>query len=333
MKSLFFMHSIKLFRYLIAWRVNTPMVRLPLDFTAAISQTLGYAIADSISTRDARRWLKHLDTNKLNLFQRPAIEDPYPETPWPVHAVILPHTNKRNYCQGEIIYWELKLIGDSADHGFFLEAIIPAMEKLGYTEQNIPQSRLSIWGHYDILSVWVANGNNWDPLINESQLNLKYHPKPLQWNSHLTEDYYHKGMSQQKRLIWLRPFEFDVLGISQMKDKFIPEMQSIIESVVRRWSFFSSSRIRKEIWDLVPSNLLIEVKKAWEIAGNMRISSYNLIPALRNEPGLWTGELTYENIPVFLMPYLDMAAIFHVGKKTHYGCGTFALCKDDNQTT
>jgi len=327
MKSLFFMHSIKLFRYLIAWRINAPMIRLPIDFSASISKILGYAIADSLSTRDARLWHKHLDANKLQLFQRPAIEDPYPETPWPVNAVIIPYTNKRNYCQGEVIYWELKLIGDSADHGFFLEAIIPAMEKLGYIEQNIPQSRMSIWGHYDILSVWVANGNQWEPLINDSQLNLRYHPKPLQWNSHLTEEYYTKEMSKKNRLIWLRPFEFEVQNLSQMHDKFIPEMQTIIESVVRRWSYFESSIIRKEIWDLVPSHLLIEVKKAWEIACNMRISSYNLTPALRNEPGLWSGELTYDNIPVFLMPYLDMAAVFHVGKKTHYGCGTFALCK------
>jgi hypothetical protein len=333
MKSLFFMHSIKLFRYLIAFRVNTPMVRLPLDFSASISRILGYAIADSLSTRDARLWHKHLDVNKLNLFQRPAIEDPYPENPWPVNAVILPYTNKRNYCQGEIIYWELKLIGDSADHGFFLEAIIPAMEKLGYTEQNIPQSRMSLWGHYDILSVWVANGSKWEPLINDSQLNLRYNPKPLQWNTHLTEDYYHKEMLKQNHLIWLRPFEFDIQDVSQMKDKFIPEMQSIIESVVRRWNYFTSSRIRKEIWDVVPSHLLIEVKKAWEIACNMRIISYNLSPALRNEPGLWYGELTYENIPVFLMPYLDMAAIFHVGKKTHYGCGTFAICQSPENFT
>jgi len=320
------MHSIKLFRYLIAWRINQQMIRLPLDFTASISKNLGYAIADSLSTREARLWHKHLDANKLHLFQRPAIDDPYPESPWPINAVILPHTNKRNYCQGEVIYWELKLIGDSADHGFFLEAIVPAMEKLGYIEQNIPLSRMSIWGHYDILSVWVANGNRWEPLIANSQLNLRYHPKPLQWNSHLTEEYYNNEMSKQNRLIWLRPFEFETQNLSQMHDKFIPEMQIIIESVVRRWSFFSLSIIRKELWDLVPSHLLIEVKKAWEIACNMRVISYNLTPALRDEPGLWSGEVTYENIPVFLMPYLDMAAVFHVGKKTHYGCGTFALC-------
>jgi hypothetical protein len=303
------------------------MVRLPLDFSAAISKTLGYAIADSIATRDARKWHKHLDANKLNLFQRPTVEDPYPENPWPVNAVILPYTNKRNYCKGEIIYWELKLIGDSADHGFFLEAIVPAMEKLGYTEQNIHQSRISIWGHYDILSVWVANGKMWEPLIHESQLNLRYNPKPLQWNAQFTEEYYHKNMAKQIRLIWSRPFEFDTQDVSQIKDRFIPEMQTIIESVIRRWGFFTSSTLRKDFLDLLPSDLLTEVKKAWEIACNMRITSYNLKPALRDEPGLWSGELTYENIPVFLMPYLDIAAIFHVGKKTHYGCGTFVLCK------
>jgi len=306
------------------------MIRLPLDFSASISKTLGNAIADSVSTRDARLWRKHLNTNKLNLFQRSEMEDPYPESPWPVHAVIVPYTNKRNYCQGEVLYWELKLIGDSADHGFFLEAIIPAMEKLGYVEQNIHLSRMSIWGHFDILSVWVANGNKWEPLINKSQLNLRYNPKPLQWNRHLTEEYYHKEMSKQKRLVWLRPFEFDIQDVSEMKDKFIPEMQTIVESVVRRWSFFSSTRIRKEVWDLVPSQLIVEVKKAWEIACNMRIISYNLFPALRNEPGLWLGEVEYENIPVFLMPYLDMAAMFHVGKKTHYGCGTFAFCLSED---
>ncbi|ETR74129.1 MAG: hypothetical protein OMM_00438 [Candidatus Magnetoglobus multicellularis str. Araruama] len=203
------------------------------------------------------------------------------------------------------------------------------MEKMGYTELNIPQSKLSVWGHFDIISVWVANGNKWESLIQGSELNLRYDPKPLQWNNDLTEAYYNKNMAKKIKLIWIRPFEFDIQSTSHLTDKFIPEMPAIIESVIRRWSFFASQRIQKDIWDLIPTHLLVEVKKAWEIACNMRITSYNLIPALKHEPGLWSGELSYENIPVFLMPYLDMAALLHVGKKTHYGCGTFALCKQE----
>jgi len=328
MKSLFFMHTIKLYRYLIAWRVNTPMVRLPLDFSASISYTLGHAIADVLSTKDARLWRKHLDTDKQVLFQTPTTnKEIYPEKPWPIHSIILPHTTKRNYCQGEVILWELKLIGDSADHGFFLEAILPAMEKLSYTEINDRHSRMNVWGHFDVLSVWAANGNKWEPIVQEAELNLRYNPKPLQWNSHLTDNFYQNQLTHKTRMVWLKPFEFDIESLSQMKDRFIPDLPRIIESVVRRWSYFTSMRIQKDIWDLVPPSMLVQVKKAWEISTNMRILSYNLIPALKHEPGLWAGEVTYESIPEFLLPYLDMAAIFHVGKKTHYGCGTFAMCQ------
>ncbi|KPA17904.1 hypothetical protein MHK_001878 [Candidatus Magnetomorum sp. HK-1] len=331
MDSLFFMHSIKLIRYLIAWRVNTSLVRLPLDFSAEISKTLGHAIADRLSTKDARNWRKHLDTDRNQLFNASGLSqkhDDYPETPWPIHTIILPHNTKRNYGTNEIILWELKIIGDSADHGFFLEAILPAMEQLSFSEARGPRSRSKLWGHFDIQHIWIANGNSWDPLIADNQLNLRYNPKPLQWCSHFSERTYTQEQTQQKKLIWLTPFEFDPHILTQIDDQLLPDMSVLLESVIRRWSFYTSSRIKKDIWDLVPSSILVEVKKAWESACAMKIHDYNLIPAFKDVPGLWKGYLTYKDIPFFLLPYLDMAAILHVGKKTHYGCGTFAMSRE-----
>ncbi len=321
------MHSTKLIRYLIAWRVNTSMVRLPLDFSALLSKTLSKAIADRLSTKDARVWRKCLDTERQQMFNASAtggtnIKDNYPETPWPIHAIILPHTSKRNYGHNETILWELKLIGDNADHGFFLEAILPAMEQLSFE----PKGRLNVWGHFDIQHIWVANGNAWDPLIVDGQLNLRYHPKPLQWSSHFSERTYTREMTHQKNLVFLTPFEFAPQHVGQMKDQFLPDMTILLESLIRRWSFFTSSKIQKEIWDLLPASILSEVKKAWETASTMKIQSYNISPALKDAPGLWKGELQYREIPFFLLPYLDMAAILHVGHKTHYGCGTFVMC-------
>lgn len=327
MDSLFFMHSLKMLRYLIAWRVNTSLVRLPINFSAVLSKTLGNAIADLLSTKDSRQWRKSIDIERQQQFNASTIQpDNYPESLWPIHAILLPHTLKRNYGVNEIILWELKLLGDSADHGFFLETILPAMEQLSCGEIPDRRSRINVWGHFDIHNIWIANGNVWDPLISDGNLNLRYHPKLLQWKSHINEQTYCKEMTKRKRLVFIRPFAFDHENISHIKDQFLPDMSKIIESVIRRWSFFTSGNIKQDLWDLVPPSIIVEVRKAWETSCMMRIHSSLISPALNDEPGLWKGELMYEEIPFFLLPYLDMASIIHIGKKTHYGCGTFTMC-------
>ena len=307
------------------------MVRLPIAFPAVLSKTLGNVIADRLSTKDARRWRKTIDIERQQLFNASATgashyTNDYPESYWPIHSIILSHTLKRNYGLNENIFWELKLIGDDADHGFFIETILPAMEQLSCEVSKDRLSRMNVWGHFDIQNVWIANGNSWESLITDGNLNLRYHPHPLQWNSHFSEQTYHRGMLEQKKLVFLTPFEFEHQNLGHINDQFVPGMSQILESLIRRWIYYTSYRIQKDIWDLVPSSILVEVKQALETACNMRIDSYQITPALNDEPGSWKGELTYNKIPFFLLPYLDMAAILHVGNKTHYGCGTFTMC-------
>ncbi|MCX7707996.1 MAG: hypothetical protein N2204_08325 [Anaerolineae bacterium] len=50
-----------------------------------------------------------------------------------------------------------------------------------------------------------------------------------------------------------------------------------------------------------------------------------LAPASKGWPGRWAGGQIFQRIPRRLLPYLELAAILHIGRYTHFGCGTFLL--------
>jgi hypothetical protein len=53
---------------------------------------------------------------------------------------------------------------------------------------------------------------------------------------------------------------------------------------------------------------------------------HDLVRPGKGWPGQWIGKQTFaRSIAPALLPYLDLAAILHVGRHTHYGCGTFRL--------
>lgn len=325
-----YINSINLIRYLLVWRVNSSLVWVPRCLAAELSPVLGTIISKRLPTSEARYWRKALapydeyhgegsDKGNKN-------SNKIPEASWPIEAVLFVYPGKRTYGIGEFIMWELKLIGESADHGFFLEVILPAMEEAGYTSEPQWNRPNTLWGKFDIHSVYVARGSNWEPLVTDSRLDLRYRASPIQWAEGLTFGEKLK-FDNPTHLTWLTPFDLDVGGsgneaIRQGKsnDRKIPTLKDILEALVFRINLLVP-RMEEEL----------PIQGAMEQADNVSILYKNIKAAPKGWTGRWVGTQIFSYIPFSAIPYLELASILHVGKQTHFGCGTFVLIRSTKQ--
>ena len=207
-------NSVNLIRYLLVWKVNSSLVQLPGCLSAELSSVLGEIIAKRLPTDEARHWRRTLApwNEYYDGISRKGKNSPIviPEVSWPIDAILFAYPGKRTYGRGELILWELKLIGESADHGFFLEAILPAMEEAGYTSDPKWNRPNRLWGRFDIHSVYVARGSNWEPLVTDGRLDLRYNASPIQWAEGLTFGLESGNrFSHPTRLTWLTPFDLE----------------------------------------------------------------------------------------------------------------------------
>jgi len=284
-------------------------------------------IADRLPTREARRWRKALAPWEEYEGRKPRI---IPEASWPIEAVLFVHPGKLAYGQGELILWELKLMGESADHGLFLEVILPAMEEAAITTDPRWHRQNSIWGRFDIHSVYVARGGHWEPVVREGKLDLRYHPTPVQW----AEGWTFEARSERvfDRLIWLIPFDLSKRRGSTSRRKRIPAsevptLQRILESLIARMSLFLPGKRNTpdDVWNSLGAEERSSLQAAMEQAARIPLRHHNLRPAPRNWPGRWTGTQTFAFIPHPIIPYLELASILHIGRQTHFGCGSFVI--------
>lgn len=334
------LNSVKLVRYLLVWRVNSPFVRLPGCLSADLSSVLGTIIADRLPSREAGPWRKAVA--QLNgddgAALRQVSQEPkaFPESLWPIEAALFVYPGKLAYGQGEVILWELKLFGESADHGFFLEFILPAMEEAGYTSDPRWRSRNRLWGRFDICAVYAARGSRWEALVRDGRLNLRYRATPVQWAEGLT---FGPGSERTfSRLSWLAPFDLrdtrsdegDAGPSEEAKGAVpgqAPTLLIILEALMSRLGALIPGR-RNASWDvrgvLTPEEQS-QLQDDIDQAGRVSLRSKYLKPAPKNWPGQWSGTQVFDPIPSPLIPYLQMASILHVGRQTHFGCGTFAL--------
>lgn len=332
------LNSVKLIRYLVALRVNGPLVRLPGCLSAELSLTLGTLIAGRLPTREAGPWRKALALcqEEDGEASPPAPRGPEacPESLWPIEAVLYVYPGKLAYGQGEMILWELKLFGESADHGFFLEVVLPALEEGGYTSDPRWRSRNRLWGRFDIHAVYVARGARWEPLVRDGRLNLRYRPGPGQWAEGLSLN----PVSDRtfNCLSWLSPFDLREGGGEdsvpaeeggRAASGETPSLLRILEALIFRVETLITGR-RDVSWDiqgvLTPEERS-QLQDDLEQARGVSLRFKRLKPAPKNWPGRWTGTQVFDFIPPSLTPYLELASILHVGRQTHFGCGTFAL--------
>jgi hypothetical protein len=247
---------------------------------------------------------------------------------WPLETVLWVYPGKLTYGQGELIPWELKLIGNSADHGLFLEVILPAMEQAGSTTEPRWHRANSVWGRFDIQAVYAARGSAWEPVVRDGKLDLRYQATPTQWADGLTLGSHSERTLE--RLTWLTPFDLpsaQPTGQGSASHTAAPTLQEILDALIVRISRFipGKRKAATDVWDVLSAEGQAALRDAREQTKLITIRRQDLQPAPRYWPGRWIGTQKFLFIPDTLVPYLDLAAILHIGKQTHFGCGTFRL--------
>ncbi|MBM4457693.1 MAG: CRISPR system precrRNA processing endoribonuclease RAMP protein Cas6 [Chloroflexi bacterium] len=402
-----FVSHIHLIRYLVVWRVNASLVHLPRCLSLPLSHTLGSLIAERLPTQDARPWRKAMaawgDQDKAaeELAKEPIATgkkagkgaarkgakampvEPFVKAPpnadWPIQAVLFPLPAKRTYGQGEPIVWELKLLGDDADHGLFLELILPAMEQAATTTDPRWRRPNGLWGRFDIQAVYAARGLHWEPVVSDGRLDLGYRALPAQWAegwpfdlpgargtgapitapssagpeetsdktllasseaagtgdgsstagaaTDLIERKPRPPASQRpgpaawlQRVTWITPFD---LATAQRA----PSMRELFEAFIARMTPFAPGKrpTADQVWALLDPAERRALEEDLEKVAAAPVKRSLLTAAPKGWPGRWIGAHAFDAITPRLASYLELAAIVHVGRQTHFGCGTFKL--------
>ena len=331
-----FIKPIKLIRYLLICRVNSSLVRLPRCLSTELSLVLGTTIANRLPTREARPWRKALapwDKHGGIALVGKKKPQTVPEASWPIEAVLFVYPGKKAYGQGELILWELKLMGESADHGLFLEVVLPALEEAGTVSDQQLQRQNSPWGRFDIQAIYAARGAQWEPVVSDGRLDLNYHATPVQWAEGLTFE--PRSERVFDRLTWITPFDLtgdaDRTGRRRHRKKILPQqvptLQSILDSLVSRMSLLLPGKYNTpdDVWAVLSAEEQATLRAAIEQASHIPIHYEGLKPAPKNCPGRWIGTQAFASIPHPIIPYLELASILHIGRQTHFGCGTFVI--------
>lgn len=324
-----FTKPISLIRYLVVWRVNSSLAVLPRHFSPVLSKVLGTMIAQRLPTREANAW-------------REALDDENDDPAWPIEAVLFPYGDKMNYGRGEPILWELKLMGASADHGLFLELILPAMEEAASTTDSRWHRHNWLWGNFDIQAIYAARGQRWEPLVTDGHLSLDYRPTPAQWAEGLT--FGQDTTDRFHTLTWVTPFTLgqmaDALDSSYRSEasieipvREVPTIPGILDAMMTRIINIvpTTKYAIEDVQALLDLTLASEEQTALRegLRKARRISRHQTIrleSAQKGEPGRWIGTQRFRwPIPQALAPYMQLASILHVGEETHFGCGTFRL--------
>ena len=327
-----FINPVSMIRYLVVWQVNSSLVQLPRYLPTDLSRTLGLLIANRLPTQSARDWRKAVTaweqaaaTAASDDRRRPPTgSHPIPDVTWPLESVLFVYPGKRAYGQGETILWELKLLGDSADHGLFLEFILPAMEQAATTTDPRWLRPYGLWGHFDIRAVHAARGARWEPVVREGRLNLDYRAAATQWAEGLS---FGSDLTRRlQRLTWITPFD-----LAQPRAPDSPPrspkssiLHNILDALMERMTLFlpSKRRVAADAWALLDSE---EQTALWHALEQTLPQRSLLDPAPRDWPGRWMGAQMFKTLPPRLLPYLELASILHIGRQTHLGCGTFRL--------
>ncbi|MCS6845584.1 MAG: hypothetical protein NZ528_14895 [Caldilineales bacterium] len=316
-------------RYLLVWRIQGRLVRLPPYLPVQISTTVAALVAERLPTQQAKPWQK-----AIAAAQQAAAGGEPATAAWPIESVIFVPPGKRTYGEGEPIVWELKLLGAHADHGLFLEVLLPAIEAAGVTRDPRWFSNYSLWGRFVVQAVYVANGAEWQPLAEEGRLNLRLRPTTSQWANRLWSSA--EPALKPRRLRWITPFALPLAETTvppNPSDSAVtasaaqpPALTDLVAALLSRLAQLQTGRraLNSGAWGWLEAQERDALQAL--LADAPAVSQHTLAAPPAGWPGRWIGDQRWAApIPAPLLPYLDLAAILHIGDHTHYGCGTFRL--------
>lgn len=350
-----FLKRVNLIRYLIVLRVNRGLARLPACFAPELSLVLGAAIANRLPSREAQPWQKAL--RAWNDYGGPALvtsrkkTEAAPDAAWPIEAVLFVYPGKRNYGEGEPIVWELKLLGESADHGLFLEIILPALEEAGFAADVPWHGPTTLWGRYNLHAVYAARGPRWEPVVMDGKLDLRYRATAAQWAEGLafepTSTLAAASAAAPTRLTWITPFDLQLASVdtpqrladhrqktisdarppASLPPNEVPSLEEILEALLFRIGQLlpGKSPSLAAGWEALDADGQADLTDALDQASHVSLLHYTLDPAPKEWPGRWLGAQVFSSIPLAVIPYLQLASLLHIGRQTHFGCGAFRL--------
>jgi len=314
-----FIESIQLIRYLILCRVNRSLVRLSAIPGAEFSRVLGAIIAERLPTIEAAAWKKAIP----DWMQELAMPISPESTNWPIESVLFVYPGKAHYGQDELIAWELKLLGKCAEHGFFLEVILPAIEQASTTADPRWHQLNRLWGRFDIEAVYAAIGSRWEPVVSQGRLDLRCQVTPTQWNEGL--EWTSNPEHVYDRLTWVTPFDMRPAG--NKHNPAAPMLVDLLEGLIDRMRVFISGKHTtvQDVWNTLPETERTALQQVIEQVRDIPLRRHNLGPAYRRWPDLMQGWQRFALIPHPALPYLELASILHLGRHTHVGFGTFQI--------
>jgi hypothetical protein len=312
-----------LIRYLIEIRINRSLVWMSTVPEKELAWRWGTAMAEQMAITRARSWKKALSSGRQE-------EDASPG--WPVEAVLRLHTPKRTLGLDEHLFLELKLLGDGADHAFFMETMLPALEILGSEPAaggGNSRHPNSLYGHFDILSVRSAKGRGWKPLIRDGRLDLRFKVHGAQWEKGYRMSEYRPAPVH--RLVWRTPFDFSAPSPPDARTEAKrrpPELPEFLERTADRLGriYYGPYAGSREFVGRMKAECAAQWHAAMEMAAKPRVKEYRLkkVPGA-NHPALIGYQTFNPAIPPELFPFLTLGHLVHLGRGALFGQGLFGL--------
>jgi hypothetical protein len=210
------------------------------------------------------------------------------------------------------------------------------MEEACITNNPEWNSRNRLWGHFDILNIYAALGNTWQPFVSNGKLNLELRINPKQWLEGL--DFKPTALRDLKYIDWVVPADLSedysgyfALDLPDEKEKLkfckAPPLSLILFSLIQRINrlLYEPTRSLIKIEDVLKAADEKAFLNAFQqsIQANITDNKFKEVP--HSWPGKFYGLQKYSSISRAITPYLNIASILHVGKYTHFGCGTFEM--------
>ena len=307
---------LKLIRYLIELRINRSLVWLPPRPEREFAWRWGTLMAAQMPIVRARAWKKALARG---------FDGPDEPPLWPAEAVLRLRISRRTFGLGEAFFLELKLMGDAADHAFFMETMLPALEILGCEGGPSPGAN-PLWGHFEIHSVRSARGRTWKPLIRDGRLDLRFKVNAGQWEKGLRPAEFRS--QPVHRLAWLTPYHPPENRNGGRSSDRPPELPELLEEIARRLGriLHGPRTDAREFVARMDADCAGQWNRALEIAAGVRATSWRPIPTYSSSNPGFLGEQTFAPaIPPALFPFLALGQLIHPGEGALYGCGAFGL--------